>query len=584
MIRNIILRSLVFLCLVVSPSAIDGQEYTDSCIRLLDLPDSQLFARADHHLSLAKEGISLMEATGNDDMKLKYLLIMARLLESQGDPEGALEAVESCIDKAEEQQNMEIHARALALNAKCLKEQGHYLMAVENLEAAANEFAMLQDTLRWIEMLYDAGLIYRWHIDPVRALSPYKQALQLAESSQNSYYPVYLHATLGCAYNGSARYVSARIELAKSLRMCNSPALHGLRLNVLISLAMANLELGDPDEAAGSADEALELADMLDNVPKYIELLNLKSEILIQLGNYAEARVWAEKARRHARERSLRPAELRALRNLVDISHAQGRTSAAKTYFDSYNNLMIMHREETVSGEIERMKKQFDHQNRLREKQMELDTLAQKNEIQQLRLRKTYLLISLMAIILLATALITLLMINRSKLRTRMLRAEHDRALLQKQKLELELGNRTRELSTTATHIAQKNRMLTAMEDQISQLKAARKVNGELDGLHREIRKNIDADRDWETMKLHFEKVYPDFFSLLTSRFPHLTPLDLKHCAYLRMRLSNKELARMLNIEPNSVKTLRYRLKKKLELPVGEDLFNFVEHLEEAFQ
>ncbi|MBV1888269.1 MAG: LuxR C-terminal-related transcriptional regulator, partial [Urechidicola sp.] len=59
---------------------------------------------------------------------------------------------------------------------------------------------------------------------------------------------------------------------------------------------------------------------------------------------------------------------------------------------------------------------------------------------------------------------------------------------------------------------------------------------------------------------------------------PTLTPNDLKSCAFLKLNLSSKEIAQLLNISPKSVEVKRYRLRKKLELPhnsgLSEYLFN----------
>ena len=80
------------------------------------------------------------------------------------------------------------------------------------------------------------------------------------------------------------------------------------------------------------------------------------------------------------------------------------------------------------------------------------------------------------------------------------------------------------------------------------------------------------VDKDWDQFKKHFQEVHPDFFKSLTGKFPALTSNDLKLCAYIRINLNNKEIARMLNVTPDSVKKARQRLKKKIELGQEDDL------------
>ncbi|MBK8505824.1 MAG: hypothetical protein IPL46_28700 [Saprospiraceae bacterium] len=58
--------------------------------------------------------------------------------------------------------------------------------------------------------------------------------------------------------------------------------------------------------------------------------------------------------------------------------------------------------------------------------------------------------------------------------------------------------------------------------------------------------------------------------------FPNLTQNDLRHCAYIRMRLSTKEIAELMNVNPTSVQIARVRLKKKMGLPEEIDLRNHI--------
>jgi len=52
----------------------------------------------------------------------------------------------------------------------------------------------------------------------------------------------------------------------------------------------------------------------------------------------------------------------------------------------------------------------------------------------------------------------------------------------------------------------------------------------------------------------------------LKESYPDLTPNELKLCAYLRMNLSSKEIAQLLNITVKGVEVARYRLRRKLQL------------------
>ena len=81
---------------------------------------------------------------------------------------------------------------------------------------------------------------------------------------------------------------------------------------------------------------------------------------------------------------------------------------------------------------------------------------------------------------------------------------------------------------------------------------------------------------DWHNFAIHFDKVHSSFLTALKNKFPALTPNELKLSAYLRMNLSTKEVAQLMNISVRGVEISRYRLRKKLELPTETNLFNFL--------
>ena len=74
----------------------------------------------------------------------------------------------------------------------------------------------------------------------------------------------------------------------------------------------------------------------------------------------------------------------------------------------------------------------------------------------------------------------------------------------------------------------------------------------------------------------HFDKVHSDFVVGLKEKHPTITGNELKLCAYLRMNLSTKEIAQLMNISVRGVEISRYRLRKKLELPTEISLFDYL--------
>lgn len=140
------------------------------------------------------------------------------------------------------------------------------------------------------------------------------------------------------------------------------------------------------------------------------------------------------------------------------------------------------------------------------------------------------------------------------------------------------LDQKTRQLSSLALQLAQKNHLLNDLLKEIQEWEkpnATRKRNA-----IKLIQSNLTLDEDWNRFQMHFEEVHPGFFDYLQRTYPQLTNSDIKLCAYLRMRLENKEIAQLLNISPKGIETARYRLRKRLDLEKPIRLNEFIQGLE----
>ena len=102
------------------------------------------------------------------------------------------------------------------------------------------------------------------------------------------------------------------------------------------------------------------------------------------------------------------------------------------------------------------------------------------------------------------------------------------------------------------------------------------KDSDEYKKLIRVINEEDKMDEQWEHFAMHFDKVHSDFLLALKAKYPKLSANELKLCAYLRMNLTTKEIAKLMNISVRGVEISRYRLRKKLLIPTEENLFNFL--------
>ncbi len=116
----------------------------------------------------------------------------------------------------------------------------------------------------------------------------------------------------------------------------------------------------------------------------------------------------------------------------------------------------------------------------------------------------------------------------------------------------------------------------------LSELERVRDINlikAEIYKIKKSIAQQVSTDQRWESFQNHFDLVQSDFYKTIKAQYNTLTLVDLELCAYLRMEMSTKDIARQLNLSIRGVETRKYRLKKKLSLQKAEDLNNFISNI-----
>ncbi len=158
-------------------------------------------------------------------------------------------------------------------------------------------------------------------------------------------------------------------------------------------------------------------------------------------------------------------------------------------------------------------------------------------------------------------------------------KAENELIALRNEKLEAEINFKNTELASSAMHLVQKGELLTSMKSDLNQIMKEVKnqeAASELKKLVKTLGEDDKMDKDWEHFTQHFDKVHNDFVEKLKEKHPNVTGNEIKLCAYLRMNLSTKEIAQLMNISARGVEISRYRLRKKLKLETKDNLFKYL--------
>ena len=160
------------------------------------------------------------------------------------------------------------------------------------------------------------------------------------------------------------------------------------------------------------------------------------------------------------------------------------------------------------------------------------------------------------------------------KLKRKQLESDQLIMHIKNEQLNSDIESKNRELTISKMSIIKKNELLNAIKKELNDedIKPSKNIRSVV----KLIDKNLNNTKDWEFFVKAFNNTDKGFLDRLKVLHPDLTPNDLRFCVYLRMNLSSKEIAPLLNISVKSVETKRYRLRKRMNLPHEESLVNYI--------
>ena len=151
---------------------------------------------------------------------------------------------------------------------------------------------------------------------------------------------------------------------------------------------------------------------------------------------------------------------------------------------------------------------------------------------------------------------------------------------LNKNQLEKDLKYEQKEVATKLMYLVQKNDFIVSVSEQLKDVIESipesdnQKIHQVINSLER--MKDKDA---WMEFEIRFKEIYDDFYVRLLRRFPNLSPAELKMSEFLKLNMSTKEISMITFQTPDSIKTTRYRLRKKLNLDRETNLTSFLNNI-----
>ena len=198
----------------------------------------------------------------------------------------------------------------------------------------------------------------------------------------------------------------------------------------------------------------------------------------------------------------------------------------------------------------------------------EYDKLQKEREIKEKKARLIYFvsIFSLLAGLIIAVLLIILF------------RGRANKVQFENEKLEQDIDLKNKELATNVMYLVKKNELINGITNKLLNLKEKLDENNRepLQGIIIELQNVMDREV-WEEFEFRFQQVHRSFYENLQSRFPELSPAEIKLAAFLRLNMTSKDIASITGQSIKSLEVARARLRKKLGITNQDiNLVNFL--------
>lgn len=466
------------------------------------------------------------------------------------------------------------YAIGIGQRAELINKKGNHTKAYEESFKALRILDTIEaEPYRKADINIQLGDIEEKRGNRIQAIKFYKDALDIFISTGDFVYQSNAYISLGFTYFNMKDYDNALPNLNKGVELAEKYRLKSNYSRGLGHLGITYLHLKNPKKAR----EYLEKGIAFD---KRFKRPNPSSFKLIHLGrvemaenNFSKAKTHLDEALIIVKKAKNKRLERDVYRTLITYYEKTNNYKQANNFTKAYVKLKDSLQRAFNNKEIEDLKIAYQTEKKettLKLQEEEIKTLYV--QAQNDKLTKTLYGIGMISFIAIA-ALIYFLFKQRMKKRRLTYEKQQE---IYKQKIEF----KQRELVSQTLHLVQKKTFLQEMQESLESIKKNPKLfESEFKRLIMLLKKENATDKDWETFKSYFSEVHNNFDVKLKNIAGEITDKEIRLAAFLRMNLSTKEIAAMLNVLPDSVKKSKYRLKNKLGLDKDQDLIPFLSSL-----
>ncbi|MEQ6123639.1 hypothetical protein AAON49_05515 [Pseudotenacibaculum sp. MALMAid0570] len=452
------------------------------------------------------------------------------------------------------------------------RKKGNYSMAVQYGLNAKMSFEKIKDTLGIIRSLISLGITGRYRDENTQSIKYYHKAIELSKIVKDSSLLGQSYNMMGISYRRLKKRDSALISYHKAMQIFQALDEIDMIVGVKNNLAIFYSSQRDFERSLPLLLSNLEYNKRVNNTMSIsIGYFNIAMDYLKTKKNaialqYADSS-YAISKKLGYKFRIAKAAELKG-----KIKARQGEYKEALKYtniFHALSDSIFNVESEKKLKEFE-LKREFD----LERREIEIRAEAQRS--------KNQLYILLLGSLLILGTFIAYLMKRNYKGKIKYVATKLEKEKLKKELLDEKVKVSEAELKWL---VADNKMRLTYLQQFYDQLKldyessGLKETNTYIRSLMIRLQQQITTEEKLTSIQSKIEDVNRGFESKIISQFPSLTKSEREVCVLLRVNLSIKEMASVRNTTVDSIKSIRYRLRKKLEIPKSIELESFIQGL-----
>ena len=501
------------------------------------------------------------------DMALAYSALAMGEYE-KGNFDNAMVLIDSVITIFQGLQDAYRTAVMLGFKGGIYRDKGNYILALDVSIQALRVIDTLNKPIRKADILIQLGNIEF-------LLGHYKSSLDYSLQAYDIFKKYDDEITLANTaidigktflelsnYSSAIKYLNQALEMAKKFDVPSTEAA------ALVSLGKVHIARGNYSKAGQLLQEGLSLHEQINFKLEIAETLNELGIVYGHLKQFEESKKYLDKAIQLYDALGANDGLSDAYRNRAASFEMGGNYYAALMDYKTFHELKDTIFNTTKSKQIEEIRTIYETE----KKEQEIHN--QKNEIELLM--QSARVISLQRTFLATGLFLSILIIGIGYYA---IKQKMNRNKLVREKLDAELEYKKKELTSHALHLAKKNEVLEDLKQKAELLNKSDNDQKGYRQLINTIKYNLQDDNNWENFKIYFEQVHKNFNSMVKNKFPEITANELRLMALLKMNLSSKEIANILNITPEGIKKARYRLRKKMNISSDDSLQDQIIHL-----